>query len=333
LPTSDNDYSPLGGRTTSCEIAPGTKLLRRPELLVALRNHEPVPVLNVEVFPSESCNARCRGCLAPLHRNVNMTRELVGPVTHTLNSWGTEAVVLTGGGEPTCCPDFEYIVDILSANFKVGLYTNGISPRFVKVADRFTWVYVSLDAADEDSWQAYKGVHKRCFQQVLENIHAARYLTNVGVGFLIGKDNYLHPRVMAAVADEVGADYIHFRPRWPSEIEGDRQDYSRVGLEMAQALHPKVCVAWDKFERAWHWNRPYGKCWYSMVGRCIGADGGIFACPSAWPKRRLGHVSEPFVLAEPLPVTDECRKMCRGDAICRLVDYVMSDGGEDKDFV
>jgi len=308
------------------EINPG-KVLRYPAELVAVKEGRFPHVLNVEVDLSESCQLNCASCDFPDHYAAHMSWAMAPKVARLLHGWGTKAVVFTGGGEPTLCPDFAPIVQLFSQRFELGLYTNGVDPVFVDMADRFRWVFVSLDAASPEEWARYKRAPEAWYSRVLANIKESGRRTTTGVGFLISESNYERVEAMAQTGLQAGASYVHFRPLYPC-LDSSWRGRAMPILERV-ASWENVSVAWDKFEDLWHWQRGYKTCWASLFLRLIDAEGNIWACPTTRGKRRLGHVDSFKNLREPLPVTEECRPGCRGHGMNKLLDYIMSSGPHD----
>lgn len=309
------------------EFINASKILRHPEALVSLRKGQIPPVYNVEMDLSESCQLSCQGCDFPQHSATHMNWATAVEAARMLKFWRTEAVVFTGGGEPTLCPDFSPITHLYSQRHKLGLYTNGIEPVFVDMADHFQWIFVSLDAADKGDWAAYKHASSRLFHQVLDNISMAAQKTTVGVGFLIHAGNYNRIEDMARTALEAEPTYVHFRPLYPSD--DDIWMYDAVPILERVSKWDRVSVAWDKFADIWDWHRDYDTCWASMFIRLIDAEGTIWACPTTRWKRRLGTVWDFKNLRAPLEVTEECRACCRGHRMNLVLDYAMQDGPHD----
>jgi len=307
------------------EISP-QKILRHPDEIEFLRRGKVPSVLNVEVDLSEACNLRCRGCDFPQHYDAFMTFERAVATVDVLKSWGTQAVVLTGGGEPTLCPDFAKIVRLLSKGFALGMYTNGTQDNFPEHAELFDWVFVSLDAPDDATWAYSKRAKRKDFHRVLDNIRQAAKETTVGVGYLIHMGNYHRVEEMAALGLEVGS-YVHFRPLFPTEDTSWRADAIPY-LERVSSWY-NVTVAWDKFHDLWRWRRDYTTCWASMFIRLIDAEGTIWACPTTRWKRKLGTIDSKCELKSPLKVTPECRALCRGHGMNKILDYIMHKGPHD----
>jgi MoaA/NifB/PqqE/SkfB family radical SAM enzyme len=310
------------------------KILRYPEEIAKLKgivqgtSNEIPSVLNVEVDLSERCNANCIGCTFPDHRNEDMGGETLALVGRALDAWGTRAVVLTGGGEPTLLQDFDNAAGFLSCFRSLGLYTNGI--KAVPDPSYFAWIYVSLDAPSDTEWGTYKRVSPALFHDVLRNIKVYGEETTCGVGFLIGPDNYKDVARMADVGLANGASYVHFRPRYPVRSNDWELDCYEYLHDIAEMEH--VQVAWDKFEDGFHWERNYRTCWASMFLRQIDAAGNVWACPTTRWLRKLGHVSELQKLSYPVPVTEHCRELCRGHRMNQLLQRILSDAPH-KEFV
>ncbi len=308
------------------EISP-SKILRHPAEIAKLREGQRPAVLNVEIDLSEACNLNCRNCDFPDHYNAFMDWETACQTARLVKDWGTKAVVFTGGGEPTLCPSFGPIVNLFAQRFELGLYTNGVSPAFVEMADRFKWVYVSLDASNADKWSYDKRAPGNLFEKVVANIGNAAKKTTVGAGFLINAENCADVKDMVKTGLEAGADYVHFRPMYPSPDNSWQFD-AIYHLEQV-AGQDRVSIAWDKFYDIWDWHRDYTTCWASMFLRLIDAEGTIWACPTTRWKRRLGDIYSYKNLRVPLEVTEDCRASCRGHSTNKVLDYIMRSGPHD----
>ncbi len=266
-------------------------------------------------------------CDFPNHYKSCMDAETCVQTVARLKTWGTQAVVLTGGGEPTVHPNWQGIANDWSQHFQLGMYTNGIKLDLAPCEKAFRWVYVSLDAPDEKAWSENKGVDPGLFRKVLANIEAASYYATVGVGFLIGEDNVDRVEEMAILGLSTNPAYVHFRPRFPVS-NNDWESDARVRLGRVATM-PRVSVAWERFEHGWHWTRPYSLCWASMFIRQIDTDGNVYACPTTRWLRKIGHVSDFTPLTRPLPVIPACRELCRGDGLNRVLNPIMRAGPHD----
>lgn len=125
---------------------------------------------------------------------------------------GSGAIILTGGGEPTLCPDFEKITAWLERNeVHYGINSNFNVLKYFKP----DYLKVSLDGYDEDSYEKARGVRK--YSAAIENIKAfAEWKreespkTSLGIQF-VANDSLAVKRFYAANKG-LDVDYIAFRP-------------------------------------------------------------------------------------------------------------------------
>lgn len=170
--------------------------------------HKPI---TADVFLTDLCNNRCPYCTYARYEERlghNMTFENFKDYAEILIGWGVKGIILTGGGEPTLNPDFMKICRWLEdSGVAYGINTNfnrfyDIQPRYLKV---------SLDAWDESSYQAKRGV--RAYKQTIDNIYRYADLghdTRLGIQAMITDPNDIMPFYTANKGLPV--DYIAFRP-------------------------------------------------------------------------------------------------------------------------
>lgn len=116
----------------------------------------PVAILYI----TDKCNSRCISCDYWRFGRTNMRLSLVRRLASELPHGGTRYVLLSGG-EPLMHPQW----DVIAATFKqaglsVAMVTSGIMlPKFAaKVATFVDELYISLDGATPESYQAIRGV-------------------------------------------------------------------------------------------------------------------------------------------------------------------------------
>lgn len=310
---------------------------------------KPAPV-NVEIDLTNICSLGCQFChfrhthvagpwanksakptaygetgrLADTDRFCDVFRELAAA--------GVEAVVFTGGGEPTLHPDFDRLVaEAHSAGLKLGMYTLGghISEARASVLKSiFTWIVVSLDAADADTYSAEKHVPKFRFDDACRGIQRlAGGACTVGASFLLHKDNWTRSEEMLALARTLGASYTTFRPT----ILTDDEDLSQIAGDRAWVsdawhllyhlkLNADVEIDPSRFKEYMDWTaHPYPACYGIRLVTQITPDGRVWVCPNrrGIAGSELGNLStESFSdiwARHPGQWTDfrQCRAMCR----------------------
>lgn len=127
----------------------GIKFWRHPHAMDSYRRGEPSSIISTHISPEGRCNLSCPYCSVS-RRKINERIELATIKNYvlTLKKFGLQAVILTGGGEPTLYPQFnELVLWLAEQNLSVALITNGtkinrVDPALWKI---FSWVRVSLN--------------------------------------------------------------------------------------------------------------------------------------------------------------------------------------------
>ena len=257
------------------------------------------------------------------------------------------SVTWTGGGEPTLHPDFDALVAYAGAQgLKQGIYTHGghiNESRAALLKALFTFVYVSLDAADAEAYSRDKGVGPARFAAACDGVRllaAAEGDATVGVGYLVTEQNWRKARAAAELAQSFGADYVQYRPtilydqETPNVVSEDvawLTDAIRE-LELVQAEFGEFAVCdLDRFRMYQGWKgHGYETCWWSALQTCITPNGKVWTCVN---KREhsgaeIGDVSvesfqEIWARRQVAKVTGDCRTLCRGHIPNVALDEIM----------
>ncbi len=205
---------------------------------------------------------------------------------------GVKGVVWTGGGEPTTHPEWLSIARVAhEAGLEQGMYTLGglLTPETGKAfASMATWVVVSLDCPDGESYAAAKGVPPARFKAACDGVRylAAAGKATVGVSFMIHAENWMLMPEMVAVSRSLGATYTTFRPaiaEGPTEAQpvGDRTwiDQAMPALQM-MAAEPDVECDPARFAEYRDWQgRAYSVCHGIKLNTTITPEGRVWVCP------------------------------------------------------
>jgi MoaA/NifB/PqqE/SkfB family radical SAM enzyme len=330
-------------------IDPARKLFAHMDRLTVLQaGGMPVPV-NVEIDLSNRCSLGCEWChFAYTHTRGPlkgkrakpvgavaggdlMDTELAFDIVDQLIDAGVCSITWTGGGEPTLHPDFDDIVEHGAGRIAQGIYTHGghiDDNRAALLKEHFTFVYVSLDAADAESYKRDKGVDR--FGKVCENIGrlvAADGDAAVGVGYLVTPGNWRKVWAAASLAHDLAVDYIQFRPTImydqanPDGLAEDTVWIDRVLEDLSQLSHfGHVIVDLDRFRlyKNWH-GHDYHTCFWSGLQTVVTPNGKMWTCVNKreHPGAEIGDLSqERFAVAwsrnRLAQVAADCRVMCRG---------------------
>ncbi|KKN41998.1 hypothetical protein LCGC14_0717580 [marine sediment metagenome] len=136
------------GNFTAADTLP-VKLLQDVEVIEAIKTRGFIPPKHAQIIPTNRCNLKCSFCsCAEDDRKTEMSSALYRRVIHTLSDLGTEAITITGGGEPLLHKDIAFILDYTHGlGIEMGLVTNGLllSKQDFDLLNKVTWVRISHD--------------------------------------------------------------------------------------------------------------------------------------------------------------------------------------------
>lgn len=213
-------------------------LSKNPELLEKVIRGEPIAPDRLEIHATNAtCNYRCQMCLWHIKEqalyNVGIDRKILD-----VNKWngilsqakemGTKTIIFSGGGEPLLRLNiFEIINYAKSLNLFTMIYTNGSrldklpsdNPLY-KAVLHSDWLRVSLHATTNDRYSKLVKVPEEneplsVVLRGLERLKTDRDKLNLplqlGIGFVIQAANYDQVAGVAAIANNLGLDFLNFR--------------------------------------------------------------------------------------------------------------------------
>ncbi len=246
---------------------------------------------------------------------------------------GVQGVVWSGGGEPTTHHAWAALMSAAAqVGLQQGMYTLGglltrESARWL--AKYASWVVVSLDAVDADTYAAEKHVGADRFEAACQGIRwlAEAGTTTVGVSFLIHAGNWERMLLMYATAQDLGATYTTFRPRIdcaPDDSTAEVLNRSWITRALPHldqlSAHAEIECDPSRFTAYRDWTgRSYATCHAIKLNATITPDGRVWVCPQrrGMAESCLGDLrTESFSdlwARHPGQWTDfaDCRVMCR----------------------
>ena len=179
------------------------KFFGYPKHLGAIKAEKIASPVHVRIKPIDHCNHGCWYCAyradqlqlgegmdlqdrIPSDKMVELVDDLI--------DMGVEAVTFSGGGEPLIYkPLADSVARLAEGGIKVAALTNGANLKG-RVADAFaehgTWIRVSIDAWDDESYAESRSIKVGEFTKVIENMRAfaARKSSCVlGVSFIVSQ--------------------------------------------------------------------------------------------------------------------------------------------------
>lgn len=251
-----------------------------------LNSHKTLIVTELDL--TNKCNHRCPGCCGHNENNAELSREQVEIVVENLQNMDNKGVILSGGGEPTCSPHFEYAIKLLkNAGQNIGLNSHGMNLNENLneiIAHNLEYFRISLDAGSPEMYQKIHGMKDYHFAKTLQNIEnfaktKQRLGSKIsfGVGFLTSKITESDMESFVKLVKDRGADFAQFRP-----FTGDTLNIIPKLDELRSKYEDssfKIVASYQKYNEMYDVSeRGYDKCHGMFFSTVISADFKVWAC-------------------------------------------------------
>lgn len=266
------------------------KILRYPNKIDYFLNaHKTLIVTELDL--TNKCNHRCPGCCGNNENNAELSKEQVEIVVENLKAMDNKGVILSGGGEPTISPHFEYAIKLLkNAGQNIGCNSHGmnLNEHFNEIiASNLEYFRISLDAGSPEMYLKIHGMKPSHFDKTLQNIEnfaktkqRLNSKISFGVGFLTSKLTECDMEEFVKLVKDRGADFAQFRP-----FTGDTLDITPK-LESLRAKYEdsnfKIVASYQKYKEMAGLEvskeRGYDKCHGMFFSTVISADFKVWAC-------------------------------------------------------
>jgi wyosine [tRNA(Phe)-imidazoG37] synthetase (radical SAM superfamily) len=278
------------------------KFLKFADHLQGLQSGKVVAPVHIRVKPTNHCNHKCWYCAyrtddlalggemnekdsIPAARMLSLAREFVDV--------GVKAVTFSGGGEPLLYKPLPDVIDILAqGGIRIAALTNGSNLKG-RMADAFarhgTWIRISLDAWDNQSYVNSRGAKENDFSRLIENIRAftARDTKCVlGVSLIVGHNNYQHIFEVCSLLKDCGVNHVKVSGAVVSNDATGNNTYhesikSEVSSQIAAAKeledgHFSVLNHYHDLEE--RFEKTYHTCPFLQFLTVVGADQCVYTC-------------------------------------------------------
>jgi len=262
------------------------------------------PPIHIRIKPTNVCNHNCWYCAYKVD-NLQLGQDMVErdyipedkmmEILEDCKEMGVKAITFSGGGEPFTYRFFlQTIKKLVVDNMAFASLTNGsklkgeIAQLFAKNA---TWLRVSMDGWDDESYAKARDVKIGEFSKIVENMNAFTKIEdrkcNLGVSFIVDKTNHTKIYEFSKLMKSIGVDSIKISP---CVVENDgalNNAYHKPFYDEAKALSQSVKdeLEDDSFEvfDSYHlleetFVKEYDWCPYSQILPVIGADLNVYPC-------------------------------------------------------
>ena len=278
------------------------KFLHFKDHLEGLEKVKIVAPVDIRVKPTNHCNHNCWNCAYRVD-NLDLGDEMVEKnsipaermlsLAHEFVSLGVKAVTFSGGGEPLLYKPLREVIEILAVGcVRVAALTNGSNLKG-RVADAFakhgTWMRISLDALDDESYVKSRGAKALDFSRLIENIRAFTARDSqcvIGVSLIVGKDNHKHILEVCALLKDCKVNHVKVSGVVVSNnAAGNNAYHLSFKGEVARQIKAAQALADDKFavlnhsHDLGHWfEKQYDTCPFLQFLTFVGADQYVCAC-------------------------------------------------------
>lgn len=261
------------------------------------------PPIQVRIKPTNKCNHNCWYCAyraggLQLGKDISLKdyipKDKMDEILTDIIDMGVKSVTFSGGGEPFIYP---YLMDaaqkLAGSPVKFAALTHGadlhgdIAEVFSKNA---TWIRISLDGFDDESYSKYRNVKSGTFDKVISNIRAFRALNGkcyIGAVITVDKDNHSRVYEFTSYLKDVGVHSVKVSPCVTSDDPAANNIYHR---EFFQSVKDQIARAKEKLEDkdfevydSYHelgerFEKKYQWCPYLQICPVIGADMNVYPC-------------------------------------------------------
>ncbi|MBT89806.1 MAG: radical SAM protein [Spirochaetales bacterium] len=259
--------------------------------------------IHIRIKPTNACAHSCWYC-AYKADNLQLGKDMVKKdlipkekmmeIIDDIVEMGVKAVTFSGGGDPFYYP---YLLDTVKklseTQVKFASLTNGstLSGALAEVFAHYgTWIRISIDGWDDESYSIYRGVKKGEFTKVMKNMESFKKLEgacHLGVSIIVDKKNASHIYDFIRKLKNIGVDNVKVSPGIVSNEGRKNNEYHRSIFSQVKEQTKKAIEDLDeenfeifdsyheldeKFEKEYNW------CPYLQILPVIGADLNIYPC-------------------------------------------------------
>ncbi|WP_035587180.1 radical SAM/SPASM domain-containing protein [Hippea jasoniae] len=264
---------------------------------------EILPPIHIRIKPTNRCNHNCWYCAyradnLQLGKDMNIRdsipKDKMFEIIEDCKDMGVKAITFSGGGEPFVYEYFlETVKKIIESKIAFASLTNG-SKLKGEIAELFahhaTWLRISIDGWDDESYSKYRNVKIGEFTKILKNIENFKKIGGkciLGISYIVDKNNYKYIYDFAKLMKNLGVDSFKIAPCIVDNSGRKNNEYHSSFFDKAKelAIKTKIELEDDNFEvfDAYHtqldsFEKNYDWCPYLQILPVIGADLNIYPC-------------------------------------------------------
>ena len=259
--------------------------------------------IHMRIKPTNICAHNCWYCAyradnlqlgKDMKKKDHISKEKMMEIINDVVDMGVKAVTFSGGGDPFYYPYlFETVKNLSQTSVKFAALTNGAKLQG-ELAEIFayygTWLRISMDGWDDESYSSYRRVPEGEFTKVMSNMENFKKIGGkcyLGVSLIVDKNNAPYIYKFIKRLKNIGVDSVKISPCIVSDNGIENNKYHQPIFEKVKQQVEKAVVdlAAGKFEvfDAYHeldekFRKNYTWCPYIQILPVIGADLNVYSC-------------------------------------------------------
>jgi len=259
--------------------------------------------IHIRIKPTNVCAHNCWYCAykaddlqlgQDMVKKDYILREKMMEIIDDIVEMGVKAVTFSGGGDPFYYPYLLETVKKLSETpVKFAALTNGarLSGEVAEIfANCGTWLRISIDGWDNESYSRYRGVSMGEFSKVMKNMEDFKKIGEncyLGVSVIVDKKNALHLYEFIKKIKGVGVNSVKISPCIVDNNGANNNKYhqsifNNVKQQVKRAIEDFASKDFEVFD-SYHemdgkFRKDYDWCPYLQILPVIGADLNIYPC-------------------------------------------------------
>jgi MoaA/NifB/PqqE/SkfB family radical SAM enzyme len=279
------------------------KMFRFNKTLDALVHNKIIAPVHIRIKPTNVCNHNCWYCAYHVG-DVSLGEDMVyrdsipydkmNEIVSDIIDMGVSAVTFSGGGEPLLYKRLPEIIKRLSINgVQVASLTNGMNLKG-KMADSFakyaSWVRVSLDGYDNESYSKARGVRKGEFDKLMTNLYnfsKRKSKCMLSAVYIVDNNNFRHIYDICKKLKDSGVSSVKIssvivgntgleNSTYHSPIKREVRNQIILSKELEDSFFSINDSYHDLDDRMWDKN--YTTCPNLLYSPVIGADSKVYTC-------------------------------------------------------
>ena len=277
------------------------KIFHHREILNRIEKGERCNPLYIRIKPTNVCNHNCYYCH---YKNAYLTLDEYNPADYIphdkmmeiiddMGEMGVKAVTFSGGGEPLAYPFIEETMEkIVEKGIDLSIITNGsmLMGKKAEILARAKWVRISIDSIVPENYAKIRGISDNAMEILLNNIKEFARIKNddceLGINFVIGKENYKEITEVANTMKELGVNHVKFAPLFSNETEEYHKDIkeevitnlSRLSERLNSDKFKIIDLYTSDFDNYEVFKRTYSRCPIKEFVCVMGANSKVYYC-------------------------------------------------------